>query len=56
MLRPGASLSAEELTAHLKPHISGFKIPTRIAFATEQLPRNASGKMFERELRSVFTD
>ncbi len=56
MLRPGATLTAEELTAHLKPHISGFKIPTKIAFATEQLPRNASGKMLKRELRSVFAD
>jgi len=54
MLRPGAALTADELTAFLKARIAGFKVPSRIAFSTEQLPRNASGKMLKRELRSTF--
>ena len=54
MLRGGATLTAEELTAFLKARIAGFKVPSRIAFSNEQLPRNASGKMLKRELRSTF--
>ena len=55
MLRPDATLTADELTAFLKQRIAGFKVPSRIAFRDAQLPRNASGKMLKRELRSVFT-
>ncbi len=56
MVRPGASLTAEDLTAFLKVHIASYKVPTRIALRDEQLPRNASGKMLKRELRSVFSE
>jgi long-chain acyl-CoA synthetase len=55
MLRPDADLSADELQAHLREHIASFKVPSRIAFADEQLPRNASGKILKRELRDVFS-
>jgi long-chain acyl-CoA synthetase len=56
MRRPGTELTADELTAFLKERIAGFKVPSRIAFSDEQLPRNASGKMLKRELRGVFAD
>ena len=54
MRRPGAGLSEEELTAHLRERIAPFKIPTRIAFSDDQLPRNPAGKMLKRELRDLF--
>jgi long-chain acyl-CoA synthetase len=54
MLRPGASLTADELTAFLRARIASFKVPTRVAFTDEQLPRNPAGKMLKRELRSTF--
>jgi steroid-24-oyl-CoA synthetase len=54
MLRPETTLTAEELQAHLRVHIASFKVPSRIAFAQQQLPRNASGKILKRELRDVF--
>jgi long-chain acyl-CoA synthetase len=54
MLRPGQQLDAVELTSFLKARIAGFKVPSKIAFSAEQLPRNASGKMLKRELRSWF--
>jgi long-chain acyl-CoA synthetase len=54
MRRPGADLSVEELTAHLRERIAPFKIPTRIAFSDDQLPRNPAGKMLTRELRDLF--
>ena len=31
-----------------------FKVPSRIAFADEQLPRNASGKILKRTLRDTY--
>jgi len=54
--RPGTQLTAEELTTHLRDRIASFTIPTRIAFADEQLPRNPAGKMLKRELRGLFAD
>jgi len=54
MARPGSSLTGEELVAHLRERIAGFKVPSRIALVAEPLPRNASGKMLKRELRELF--
>jgi long-chain acyl-CoA synthetase len=54
MPRPGTELTEEELTAHLRDRIASFKIPSRMAFSTEQLPRNPAGKMLKRELRGLF--
>ena len=51
VLRAGERLGADELRAHLAPHISRHKIPRFIWFLTEPLPRNANGKFMKRELR-----
>jgi acyl-CoA synthetase (AMP-forming)/AMP-acid ligase II len=44
-----AEVSAEELKAHVKAHLAGYKAPREIEFLDE-LPRNASGKILKREL------
>jgi long-chain acyl-CoA synthetase len=49
--RDGRTLDEAELRVFLTEHIAPFKIPTRIAFHQEQLPRNAAGKILKRELR-----
>ena len=54
VLKDGASLSAEEVQEHVRARLANFKVPTRIHFATEQLPRNAAGKILKRELRDRF--
>jgi long-chain acyl-CoA synthetase len=51
VLRPGATLSAEELRAHVAERIAGFKVPAHIYFRAEPLPRNPAGKVLKRELR-----
>jgi long-chain acyl-CoA synthetase len=51
VLRDGASLSADELRGFLAERIAKHKIPARIWFLDEQLPRNANGKFVKRELR-----
>ncbi len=52
--RPGASLDAEELRRFLSEKLSPFKIPSRIAFIGDRLPRSASGKILKRELRDTY--
>ncbi len=51
VLRPGATTSAEELQAHVGERLAAFKVPTRIYFRDEPLPRNPQGKVLKRELR-----
>jgi len=50
-LKAGASLDAGELQAHVSERLAGFKVPSRVVFADEQLPRGATGKILKRELR-----
>lgn len=45
-----AEVSAEDLIAHAKGRLAGFKVPKRIVFV-DSLPRNASGKLLKRVLR-----
>jgi long-chain acyl-CoA synthetase len=52
--QPGTELDADELKDFLAESLAPFKVPSRIAFADEQLPRNASGKILKRTLRDVY--
>ncbi len=54
VLRGGVVLTADELCAYLAKHLASFKIPTRIWFRTEQLPRIASGKIFKRQIKAEY--
>ena len=51
VLAPGATLDAEALRSFLAERIAKHKIPARIWFLEEPLPRNANGKFVKRELR-----
>jgi len=54
--KAGKRLEAEDLRAFLAEHLAPFKIPTRIAFHAEQLPRNPAGKILKRALRDAWSD
>jgi long-chain acyl-CoA synthetase len=54
MLKPGAHLTEAELHEHLSTRLANFKIPTRIAFTSESLPRNAAGKFLKREMPKIY--
>ena len=54
VLAPGASLTEDELRAELSERLAKFKIPERIWFLNESLPRNANGKFVKRELRATL--
>ncbi|MHB1855478.1 MAG: class I adenylate-forming enzyme family protein [Acidimicrobiales bacterium] len=51
-LRPGSDPVDEAgLRAHVAGRLAAFKVPARIWFRTEELPRNPAGKILKRELR-----
>jgi long-chain acyl-CoA synthetase len=54
MLRAGAELTDDELRNHVSIRLAGFKVPTRIAFTNEPLPRNPAGKFLKRELKTKY--
>jgi acyl-CoA synthetase (AMP-forming)/AMP-acid ligase II len=50
VLRPGASASVEELVAHARSRVAGYKLPKSVDFVAA-LPRNPTGKVLRRALR-----
>ncbi len=46
-----AEVSEEELKAHVKANLAGYKTPREVEFL-EELPRNATGKILKRELHA----
>ena len=55
VLRPGASLTEDELRQFLAASLAKHKIPTKIWFRNEPIPRNANGKFLKRELKKQLT-
>ncbi len=55
-LAPGAQASEAELRAFVAERLAAFKVPVRIAFAREMLPRNPNGKIMKNELRRYFVE
>jgi steroid-24-oyl-CoA synthetase len=53
-LRPGARVTEDELRAFVASKLATFKIPVKIAFWREPLPRNANGKLLKMQLRNSF--
>ena len=53
-VRPGHTLTVEELQEHVRARLASFKVPTKVLLCHEQLPRNAAGKILKRELRAAF--
>ena len=51
--KPGATLTAEGVIAHVKGRLANFKVPKRVFFVSE-LPRNTMGKVLKNELRSTY--
>ena len=51
LLKPGSTLTADDLRAHCAVLIASYKVPRYLWFQPDALPRNASGKFLKRELR-----
>ena len=54
VLKPGVALSVDELIAHCRRSLAGYKIPRRIEFSDIELPKTGSGKILKRALREPF--
>ncbi|MCX4787320.1 acyl--CoA ligase [Streptomyces sp. NBC_01221] len=50
-LRAGATVTAEELRAHVGRSLAAYKVPAHVLVREEPLPRNPTGKILKRELR-----
>ena len=48
-IKPGSIVTAEEIIAHCKQHLAGFKVPKAIVFC--ELPKTSTGKIQKFELR-----
>jgi long-chain acyl-CoA synthetase len=50
-LKPGSTLTADELRAFCKEHLADFKVPEYVEIRSEPLPRNPAGKVLKSVLR-----
>lgn len=53
-LRPGTAASEAELQSWVRERLAAFKVPVRILFLAETLPRNANGKILKKDLKGLF--
>ena len=51
---PRHDVSDEELIAHCRTALAGYKVPRSISFQEEELPKSGPGKVLKRELREPF--
>jgi len=54
VMKPGTSLTEDEVIAHCRQQIAGYKRPQRVHFVAE-LPKLVSGKVSKIDLRRQFT-
>ncbi|HTH80221.1 MAG TPA: acyl-CoA synthetase [Ramlibacter sp.] len=48
-LKPGAQTTAQDIVAHCRKHLAGFKVPRAVVFG--ELPKTSTGKIQKFELR-----
>jgi acyl-CoA synthetase (AMP-forming)/AMP-acid ligase II len=54
ILHAGSSASEDDLTAHCRASIAGYKIPKSFTFRDEPMPLSGAGKVLKTELRKPF--
>jgi fatty-acyl-CoA synthase len=54
VLKPGASVTADELMTYLEERLGKFKLPRIIEFSTEPLPKTGTGKIRKLILKEKF--
>jgi long-chain acyl-CoA synthetase len=53
-LKLGMTLTAQDLITFCKQSLAHYKVPRRIEFAENELPKSGSGKILKRVLREKF--
>lgn len=51
--KPGVNLAEEDLIAHCRQHLAGYKCPKTILFRSE-LPKSAAGKILKKDIRNTL--
>jgi long-chain acyl-CoA synthetase len=51
---PGTTVSSEELVAHCRTLLAGYKVPRSIDLAPEPLPKSGAGKVLKSRLREPY--
>jgi acyl-CoA synthetase (AMP-forming)/AMP-acid ligase II len=54
VLKPDATATTEDLIAHCRPLIAGFKVPRSVEFRADPLPLSGAMKVLKRELRAPY--
>jgi long-chain acyl-CoA synthetase len=55
-LKSGMTAGEAELRAFVAARLAAFKVPVKIVFSSEMLPRNATGKILKNELKRLFVE
>ncbi len=53
VVREGAAMTEQQVIAHCREHLAGYKIPRSVTWSPE-LPKTGSGKVLKRDLRAPF--
>jgi fatty-acyl-CoA synthase len=53
VVKHGQQMAEQDVIDHCNKHMAGFKAPKRVVF-TDALPKNPSGKLLKRELRTKY--
>src|SRR5271163_4761659 len=54
ILKPDATLTADDLVAFCRRSLASYKVPRRIEFSHTDLPKSSSGKVLKKTLRERF--
>jgi long-chain acyl-CoA synthetase len=54
VLKPGASLTSDDLIAFCRRSLASYKLPRRVEFSETDLPKSTSGKVLKKTLRERF--
>jgi acyl-CoA synthetase (AMP-forming)/AMP-acid ligase II len=54
VLKPGSTLTVDDLIAFCRKSLASYKIPRRVEFSGTELPKSGSGKILKRLLREQF--
>jgi acyl-CoA synthetase (AMP-forming)/AMP-acid ligase II len=55
-LLPGSTATEEELQEFVRSRLAAFKVPVKVWFYAQELPRNPAGKVLKRELRNELVE
>src|ERR1700727_749160 len=54
VLKPGKTLTIDDVIIHCRRTLANYKIPRRVEFSENELPKSGSGKVLKRILRERF--